>query len=323
VSTKARVEEVSRRLRPLLVLRHLPRRRELTAASDQYKKLGLSKPWFGLVRHAEVSGKGDGTARLDDPSGLEELRADPRFTALPEAAQQQLEAWPEEGYLVAKNFFSPEQVAAVNADVDQLSGTGSIREHSRSARFMNVHEHSDAAAALVDDPRLLELLSLILGREAQLFQTISFIRGSQQSAHSDAFHMMTEPPGFLVGVWVALEKIDESQGPVFYLPGSHRLPYVMTEDLDLDGSSSLLTADKGKAYQRKMAEVEQQAPRPRKSFTAEPGDVLLWHHNLMHGGSAIEREGATRRSLVAHYFATGVLCYHEVTERPALMPAAS
>jgi ectoine hydroxylase-related dioxygenase (phytanoyl-CoA dioxygenase family) len=97
----------------------------------------------------------------------------------------------------------------------------------------------------------------------------------------------------------------------------------MTEDLDLDGSSSLLTADKGKAYQRKMAEVEQQAPRPRKSFTAEPGDVLLWHHNLMHGGSAIEREGATRRSLVAHYFATGVLCYHEVTERPALMPAAS
>ena len=34
-------------------------------------------------------------------------------------------------------------------------------------------------------------------------------------------------------MWVALEDIDEGSGPVFYLPGSHRLPYVMTEDLDV------------------------------------------------------------------------------------------
>ena len=51
------------------------------------------------------------------------------------------------------------------------------------------------------------------------------------------------------------------------------------------------------------------------------GDVLVWHHNLLHGGSAIEREGATRRSMVAHYFGEGALCYHEITERPALIPA--
>jgi len=56
-------------------------------------------------------------------------------------------------------------------------------------------------------------------------------------------------------------------------------------------------------------------------FTASAGDVLFWHHNLTHGGSAVTRPGATRRSLVGHYFARDVLCYHEVTERGALMPA--
>ncbi|HET6830459.1 MAG TPA: hypothetical protein VFH44_03815, partial [Solirubrobacterales bacterium] len=51
------------------------------------------------------------------------------------------------------------------------------------------------------------------------------------------------------------------------------------------------------------------------------GDVLFWHHKLTHGGSAVTRPGATRRSLVGHYFADRVLCYHEVTERAAQMPA--
>jgi hypothetical protein len=56
-------------------------------------------------------------------------------------------------------------------------------------------------------------------------------------------------------------------------------------------------------------------------FTAKAGDVLFWHHNLTHGGSAVTRDGATRRSLVGHYFGDRVLCYHEVTERAAQMPA--
>ena len=38
------------------------------------------------------------------------------------------------------------------------------------------------------------------------------------------------------------------------------------------------------------------------SFLAEPGDVFIWHAQLLHGGSHIESVGLTRRSLVTHYF---------------------
>jgi hypothetical protein len=33
----------------------------------------------------------------------------------------------------------------------------------------------------------------------------------------------------------------------------------------------------------------------------------------------VKQEGSTRKSMVAHYFAEGVICYHEISQRPALV----
>ena len=318
-----RLAEGSRRLRPLLVARNLMHRSELADAGRRYRELGLRKPWFGLVRHTDVAGRGEGVARLDREGGTQELRDLGAYSRLPEAIRSGLEEWPERGYLVAEGLIDPEKVDRLNQDIAGLRDEGSIqaRQAGAAERFMNAHRQSEVAREIVSDRRMLDILELILGRPARLLQTIGFIRGSQQKAHSDAFHMMTEPPGFLVGVWVALEEIDDDSGPVFYLPGSHRLPYVMSEDLELGGRSALLTAEKGPAYVKAMQEMADRAGVAPRRFTAKPGDVLFWHHNLMHGGSAIGREGSTRRSLVAHYIARDVLCYHEVTERPALISA--
>ena len=295
-------------------------RSELKQTGERYRTMGLRKPSFAMVRHTEVAGRGEGVARLDQSDGLSELRGLESYSRMPRQVQQGLDEWPEKGYLVAEGLIDPEKVSQLNSDFDALRDSGEIkaRERAQANRFMNAHRNSDVAREIVSDPRMLEILDLILGRPARLFQTIGFIRGSQQLAHSDAFHMMTEPPGFLVGVWVALEEIDEECGPVFYLPGSHRLPYVMSEDLELPRRSPLLTVKKGPAYTRAMVEMTKRSGAEPSHFTAKPGDVLFWHHNLMHGGSAIRRQGSTRRSLVAHYIGSDVLCYHEVTERPAL-----
>lgn len=309
------------RLRPAVAAGQMTHRRELQPARRRYRELGLRKPWFGSVRHAEVAGRGEGQARLDRADGIDELEADERFAALDPKLQAGLREWPARGYIAAEGFFTADAVAALNAEIDRLAGSGEIREHHLDPRFMNVHRSSPAARALAENPRVLELIELILGRPAGLFQTICFLRGSQQEAHSDAFHMMTEPPGFLVGVWIALEDIDEGAGPVFYLPGSHRLPYLMSEDLGLDDPSPFVIADKGDAYVNRMRAIVAEHDAEPLTFTAKAGDVLFWHHNLTHGGSAVTRPGATRRSLVGHYFADRVLCYHEVTERAAQMPA--
>ena len=41
-------------------------------------------------------------------------------------------------------------VAALNAEIDRLAGSGEIREHHLDPRFMNVHRSSPAARALAE-----------------------------------------------------------------------------------------------------------------------------------------------------------------------------
>ncbi|HMZ47545.1 MAG TPA: hypothetical protein PLP28_01105, partial [Flavobacteriales bacterium] len=56
-----------------------------------------------------------------------------------------------------------------------------------------------------------------------------------------------------------------------------------------------------------------------REFHARPGDVLLWHANLIHGGKKMNTPDASRKSMVIHCFADDVLCYHELTQRAAMM----
>ncbi|MEM6316971.1 MAG: hypothetical protein AAF960_04835 [Bacteroidota bacterium] len=55
---------------------------------------------------------------------------------------------------------------------------------------------------------------------------------------------------------------------------------------------------------------------------AKKGDILIWHANLLHGGNPILNPEHSRKSMTLHYFAEEVSCYHEVTQRPALIDEA-
>lgn len=56
-----------------------------------------------------------------------------------------------------------------------------------------------------------------------------------------------------------------------------------------------------------------------RGFHAQPGDVLFWHANIIHGRKRMNTPNASRMSMVIHCFADDVLCYHELTQRPAMM----
>jgi ectoine hydroxylase-related dioxygenase (phytanoyl-CoA dioxygenase family) len=56
----------------------------------------------------------------------------------------------------------------------------------------------------------------------------------------------------------------------------------------------------------------------QEKFMAKKGDVFVWHANLLHGGSPINNPALSRKSMVLHFYAKDVICYHEITERPAI-----
>jgi ectoine hydroxylase-related dioxygenase (phytanoyl-CoA dioxygenase family) len=50
----------------------------------------------------------------------------------------------------------------------------------------------------------------------------------------------------MCGVWIALEDVDERNGPLVYLPGSHKLPelYLTNFGLGVHGGSNIEYAKK-------------------------------------------------------------------------------
>jgi ectoine hydroxylase-related dioxygenase (phytanoyl-CoA dioxygenase family) len=129
--------------------------------------------------------------------------------------------------------------------------------------------------------------------------------------------MTTYPLGYLIAVWIALEDTRPDNGPLFYYPGSHRLPYLLNSDFN-EGETPLLLGNKDYVdYEDRIAElIKDKQP---EVFLAKKGDLLVWHANLIHGGMPVKAPTQTRKSMVIHYYAKDVIKYHEITERPSLL----
>ena len=256
---------------------------------------------------------------LDQDQASTAVKQHPHFANFSSELQQQIFNWIDKGYIILRSYFDPDKVHQINKEIDQLISSRSVGFH-RSGRIMFAYRHSKLLEEVVTDNVLVELMSFLLGREMAVFQSINFIKGSQQRAHSDSIHMSTYPPGYLSAIWVALEDIHHENGPLVYYPGSHKLPYIKNKDFSHGGNYLRIGREANRNYEDKVQQIISEHQLEAEEFHAEAGDLLIWHANLIHGGQPIIREGATRRSMVAHYFARDVICYHELTQRAALLP---
>ena len=148
---------------------------------------------------------------------------------------------------------------------------------------------------------------------------MNFIHGSEAKAHSDSIHMTTEPLGYLIAVWIALEDVHPESGLLFYYPKSHKLPYIMGQDFET-GNTYLTVGEN--YYENYVDFVNQKLNElnlKKEIVYAKKGDIFIWHANLLHGGMPVLNPALTRKSLVVHYFCEDVICYHEITQRPAVM----
>jgi ectoine hydroxylase len=310
---------ILRKFKPAYVLYNLTKSAKLKANEEHYKKYGIEKSIYSSLSHKDIKLPDIEMPWLDKPDAKELLKSNSDTKTFPETIQSQFDQWVDNGYVLLRNYFTEQQIDDTYKEVESLFKQQTIDFNYTGGRIMDAFRYSQKVNNMMRDKELLRLISFLLGRETDLFQTINFFIGSQQNPHSDFIHMSTEPKGYLVGVWIALEDIDTDAGPVYYYPGSHRLPYVFNEDFET-GNSSLWLGDLNYTnYEIKIQELIKEHNLQAVEFTAKKGDVLIWHANLIHGGKKINREGATRKSLVGHYFSKGVLCYHEITERPAII----
>jgi len=195
--------------------------------------------------------------------------------------------------LIIKDFAIDQDAIARSGEATrQISLTGKRRAQDlwRSA----------AVRAIACNAQILAFLHQLYGRRAMPFQTLNFVQGSEQKAHADTIHFSSEPAHFMCGVWVALEDVDAENGPLFYYPGSHKLPIYSLEDI---GGTDYV-ADYEPFVARQLLE------RGYESETAllKKGDAVVWAANVFHGGAPILDAKRTRLSQVTHYYFEG--CCH-------------
>lgn len=247
------------------------------------------------------------------------------------------EAFLAEGYLVLEGYLDPDSCQAITSEAERFYAERGVAP-DRAERTMNFHQESPTARRVLRDPALAATLSRLLGARAQFLQSIYFNRGSQQQSHTDYMYMGTDPELQLCGIWLACEDVTPDAGPLFYYPGSHRLPSETVEQryarrmpslaAEIQANSESLRAfyrDRialtGESlevcvfFDEWLAEIEARLKQDgfeRVTFLPRRGDLMIWHANLVHGGLPVTDPAATRRSLVAHYLTRSVRRYFDM-----------
>ncbi|QEM12151.1 phytanoyl-CoA dioxygenase family protein [Mucilaginibacter rubeus] len=208
----------------------------------------------------------------------------------------------ENGFTALSNFFPADLIDKVQQETENKAFDTNfpIKTHRTKTRVQDFWEVSEPCKDLASYPPLLKLLETLYGRKPIPFQTLNFSEGTQQLAHSDTIHFSSLPAKFMCGVWVALEDINDENGPLFYYPGSHRLPEYNFAQIKENATSN--NYDNYNEYEDFIEEIVKVSPFERKIFHAKKGDMLIWSSNILHGGMPVLKEGSSRWSQVTHYF---------------------
>jgi ectoine hydroxylase-related dioxygenase (phytanoyl-CoA dioxygenase family) len=228
---------------------------------------------------------------------------------LSEADKAFVRRFAEDGYVT----FDPEiDEATIDSIVEQLAPRFA-KMTSDSLRIQDAWKFNEQVRKVAIQEAVLKKLRLLYQREPFPFQTLNFPVGTQQDTHSDMIHFNSIPHRFMCGVWVAFEDIDETNGPLHYYPGSHKLPFYDMIDIGVKASESIEMKKAMMAYAENyvsfIKEVVEALGLKKEVLKIKKGQAMIWSANLLHGGEKILREGASRHSQVTHYYFENCLYY--------------
>lgn len=215
----------------------------------------------------------------------------------------------ENGFVVIPNLIPESLIDEIKSDMDNKGYNPEFEmdNHRDHVRIQDLWMYSESTKNVACNHEIASVLEMLYEREPIPFQTLNFRVGSQQRAHSDTIHFSSIPAKFMCGVWVALEDITPENGAVFYYPKSQNLPeynfsHFKSTPVDTAYSDYIEYED----FIEKIVEVYQFEKKP---FYAKKGDVLIWSSNIIHGGSKVLNEKASRYSMVTHYYFKDCIYY--------------
>jgi phytanoyl-CoA hydroxylase len=214
-------------------------------------------------------------------------------------SQELIDQFVNEGYAVARGLFSPQEVEAYKAHFMAMNKTrmDNLDERldpneplAKYPRIMQPHRHDETSRNWLLDPRLDTWMTALLGESPYAVQTMFYFKppGSRgQALHQDQFFLRVQP-GTCLAAWMAVDECDTANGCLQVVSGTQNLPVLCSKDADPDESFTRDTVDL----------PEGMTPVP---VEMQPGDVLFFNGQVVHGSYPNVTADRFRRSLIGHY----------------------
>jgi phytanoyl-CoA hydroxylase len=212
-----------------------------------------------------------------------------------------------DGYLLLPGFLGREEVGAVLRELEALI-TERVPSMPPEAAFYEdpsdpatlkqiqlLYEHSDHFRSMMFGSRFQALASILMdddavGRNMQYFNKPPGV-GKPTPPHQDGYYFMLEP-NEAVTMWLGLDAVDEENGCVRYVRGSH------LEGIRPHGRSGVLGFSQGITDFGKAGDLDREV----WSRTA-PGDLLVHHSLTIHRADGNRTADRPRRALGFIYYA--------------------
>jgi phytanoyl-CoA hydroxylase len=303
-----------------------------STALEHYCKFGFYRGYLANIKGRRV----DNPARIlrrfggfwiDSTDSFDLIRGKVSAGLITEEEGELLNFFRTQGYVVLRSALSTRDLEEARAELEgAFSGSSVYKEllfecpkvgngHIRwdsfvtqyPAKAIDIHMFGKEIRNAVFCPKLLRILRLICDANPLATQTLGFLRGSAQEAHQDGAYVPYSIAGKFVASWIALEDVTEEAGELFYYPESHLFDDFFYGERFKSVFEARRNGVLGEMLEGQIKEHVIQLPKEAKSrglkkekFMPKAGDILLWHADLVHGGSPISRL-ATRKSLVTHY----------------------
>ena len=209
---------------------------------------------------------------------------------------EQLAQFERDGYLFFPSLFTPGEVANLNAAVPELYARReayNVREKGSDAVRTNfaAHLYSEPFARLARHPRMIEPVQDLFGEELYMHQfkingKMAF-EGDVWQWHQDYGTWKNDdlmPTERAMNVAIFLDDVNEFNGPLMFIPGSHRKGVVDAKHDLATTSYPLWTVDNALITQlvRRAGDKDGGIVSPK----GPAGSMILFHSCLVHASTS-------------------------------------
>jgi len=206
-------------------------------------------------------------------------------------SQAQLEAFDRDGYLFFPSLFKPEEIEVLTDEVPALYAQRrpeNVREKTGDVVRTNfaAHLYSAPFARLARHPRMVEPVKQVFGEDVYMHQ---FKINGKQAFDGDVWQWHQDygtwraddqmPEARAMNVAIFLDEVNEFNGPLMFIPGSHKLG-VLDADHDTSTTSYPLWVINQKTIKQLVERGGIVAPK------GPAGSMILFHGCLVHASSS-------------------------------------